>query len=617
MFKNEEDILERCLDSVKSLVDDYILLDTGSSDSSVEIAKRYTQHVLEFPFEDFVKTKNKALEYAKTLNDCSYILWLDADEFVREEDIKIFKKEIKNLKTDKYDLLITNIQDYHNDVIGLVYERPRMWKNSDTYRFEGPGIHEYIPYSGRVSTNKDIKITHKHKEKNKENRNTFYLDILNNFHKKNPNDLRCIFYLARTLYDSHDWSNAITFYRKYREVAKNINYFYMEEYWHTLLDEGICEKMAGNLSASESLFRKAIDYLPDRAEAYFELAILYYFNIKDNWEAIKILEKAEQIEINQEYRLFIDVYSYKYKVLDLLSTLYYETKNYLKAINASRELIKLEHYRSYDPEGRIENNLNWYFKEFESFKKQKYHVNTYFDNIFVINLERRKDRREKIKYKLSMFGINFEFFTAIDGQLLEYFVNLNILARRTSGYIGCLLSHLHVIKTALERGYKRILILEDDIVIHRHINQEFDKIMNEMDWEGKSNWDLLYLGGAHFTDKYKVNEINIEMKEINDEKRESSIWDANNVWSGHAYALNEKMMRFILDWYKENGLILELDRMLASEVQGTGDWNCYSVYPQLFMQHDEISDNTENGEHLNNYLDRFLNKQYSKKEDYR
>jgi len=87
------------------------------------------------------------------------------------------------------------------------------------------------------------------------------------------------------------------------------------------------------------------------------------------------------------------------------------------------------------------------------------------DRIFYINLDKRTDRREQIEKELSDYGItNYERFPAIF---------------RTMGCVGCGLSHLGVLKLAKERGYKRILIFEDDfefLVSKEEFKENIEKI---------------------------------------------------------------------------------------------------------------------------------------------
>ncbi|CAI9385717.1 MULTISPECIES: glycosyltransferase [Bacillaceae] len=124
IVKNEERVLDRCLASVAHLVNEIIIVDTGSTDKTMDIAKKYTSKVYEFEWiQDFSAARNYAAE--KATGD--WILVLDADEYIDEENYQGF---IQGLKRDKgqydtYGVKILNftgeygenlIQNYHDRV---------------------------------------------------------------------------------------------------------------------------------------------------------------------------------------------------------------------------------------------------------------------------------------------------------------------------------------------------------------------------------------------------------------------------------------------------------------------------------------------------------------------
>lgn len=622
MFKNEEEILKRCLDSVKDIVDGYLLVDTGSTDNSLEIANQYEHaYVKEIEFQDFVTTKNEVLDFAEKM-PYTHILWMDADEYILEEDVESFQKAYNIFKQTKYEVLITSIHDFHNEVTGSIYDRPRIWKNIESIKFHGPSIHEYIPYGEENSLSfKDLEVYHQHKTEGKNKKETFefYLDLLHKYENNNPNGpyfRRCLFYIARTYFDSRDWEKCIEYTIKYRKKSEEDQYIFREEYWYSLLDEGKSLKMLGRLDESEEVFKRAISFLSNRAEAYHELALLYYYNMKNPFDAITFLEAAKDLPFPHDNILFINRFCYNHKILDLLGICYAETLYFSKAVQTYEKLLEAPDFKEYCQDDRIINNLE-FFKGNAQIKPERYSINNYFDEVYLINLERRKDRLTRATKKLNEAGISFKRMKAYDGQLLKEFVDETILVRRTPGYLGCLLSHLEVIKTAYNEGHEKILILEDDIIIHRKVNEEFERIMNSMVVENKTEWDLFYLGGGMCTGSFELPETYIDSYPINDETRNVRIWEASHVWSGHAYCLSRKLMKWIIDYYEENGYQYELDRVLAALVQRNENFKCYMSFPQLFMQHDTISDNSEDGNHMTNYMDKFLNKQYSIPEYYK
>lgn len=83
IVKNEEDCLRNCLDSIKDVVDEIIIVDTGSTDNTISIIKEYTDTVYQFDWiNDFAAARN----YAFSLATKEYILWLDADDVLRKKD---------------------------------------------------------------------------------------------------------------------------------------------------------------------------------------------------------------------------------------------------------------------------------------------------------------------------------------------------------------------------------------------------------------------------------------------------------------------------------------------------------------------------------------------------
>jgi hypothetical protein len=104
----------------------------------------------------------------------------------------------------------------------------------------------------------------------------------------------------------------------------------------------------------------------------------------------------------------------------------------------------------------------------------------YIDKIFYINLDRRIDRRTEIEGELSRMGLSGERFPAI---------------QHDKGFIGCSLSHLELIKIAKQRGYKNVLILEDDfqfILTKEKVQDNMTKF-----FESNLSYDIVMLAYNH------------------------------------------------------------------------------------------------------------------------
>ena len=160
IVKNEEKVLSRCLESVKEIVDEIIIVDTGSTDRTKEIASHFTNNIYDFKWiNDFSAARN--FSFSKATKE--YVLWLDADDVIINEDKEKLLKLKETIKQDidfvmmKYNV---GFDEYGN--VNFSYYRERLIKRSINPLWESP-IHEAISPHGNTIYS-DICITHK-KEK--------------------------------------------------------------------------------------------------------------------------------------------------------------------------------------------------------------------------------------------------------------------------------------------------------------------------------------------------------------------------------------------------------------------------------------------------------------------
>ena len=107
IVKNEEKILSRCLDCLRDIADEIIIVDTGSTDNTKEIAKKYTDKIYDFEWiKDFSAARNYSLSFATK----DYIYCADADEVIEPEEQKKFiaLKQVLTPDIDIVQMLYTN-----------------------------------------------------------------------------------------------------------------------------------------------------------------------------------------------------------------------------------------------------------------------------------------------------------------------------------------------------------------------------------------------------------------------------------------------------------------------------------------------------------------------------
>lgn len=139
--KNEEANIDRCLNSIKGLVNDIIIVDTGSTDRTIEIAKNHNANIFQHeivPFS-FSKARNISLQYAIG----SWILHLDADEELSSESISIIENIIR---TDNNEGHICSIDLLSNDGRNGLFKSIRLFKNNPDVRYYRD-CHEEIYFS--------------------------------------------------------------------------------------------------------------------------------------------------------------------------------------------------------------------------------------------------------------------------------------------------------------------------------------------------------------------------------------------------------------------------------------------------------------------------------------
>ncbi len=157
IVKNEEKVLARCLDSVADLVDEVIIVDTGSEDSTKEIAARYTDKVYDFAWvDDFSKARNFAFSKASM----EYIYSADADEVLSEENRERYRKLKAELnpQVELVQMMYANQLAFDSIYNYDVEYRPKLYRRERTFEWVG-AVHEMVRLEP-VIYDSNIVITH-------------------------------------------------------------------------------------------------------------------------------------------------------------------------------------------------------------------------------------------------------------------------------------------------------------------------------------------------------------------------------------------------------------------------------------------------------------------------
>jgi len=158
IVKNESAVLARCLDSLKSLMDEIIIVDTGSTDHTKEIAAAYTDKIYDFPWiDDFAAARNFAFSKCQM----EFIYSADADEVLDacNQERFLYLKEAMLPEVDIVQMYYINCAGEFNTIANFEREyRPKLYRRLRPFVWEDP-IHETVRLEP-VVFDSDIEILH-------------------------------------------------------------------------------------------------------------------------------------------------------------------------------------------------------------------------------------------------------------------------------------------------------------------------------------------------------------------------------------------------------------------------------------------------------------------------
>ena len=323
IVKNEAQNIEKSINSIKNICDEIIIVDTGSSDDTVQICESLGCKIYHYKWEnDFSKARN----YAISLCSNEIIIFLDADEYFtkpldQEDKNKIeeyFKKDIDIVSIYETDIEKSTGEEHHTSYVYKIIKKNLKYKGT---------IHEYIFNENRelkVHLTNEIQLLHTGYSidisRSKVERN---LEILNLIKNKNTMDY---FYLGR---ENLSLDN-------YEEADKNLNLFFSAEdcektiknnniaYLAYIYKLNVMEKLKNKYSNQDILeyllyTKTKIPHIP---EIYFCLGI-YYFekDLKKSLEYFnECIKKNEEFngkyfELNNFLGYQDKIYYYKAKIL--------------------------------------------------------------------------------------------------------------------------------------------------------------------------------------------------------------------------------------------------------------------------------------------------------------
>lgn len=229
IVKNEERNLFKCLESVKDFVDDIIVIDTGSTDQTKDIAQSFGARVFDFEWNnDFAAARNFSIQKSKS----DWNLVLDADEYVEQWDNNVIQEFMRGPRCiGKIKIVSSFIQNKERKY--SQEEVSRLIPNGCFY--SGPIHEQIISDLRRISV--PIVISHTgYENTNKSERN---FQILFKEFQVNPNNPYLLYQIGRQYRATEDYENAFIYFKSmYKYIREDFGYYTdsVVSYLYTLID---------------------------------------------------------------------------------------------------------------------------------------------------------------------------------------------------------------------------------------------------------------------------------------------------------------------------------------------------------------------------------------------
>jgi tetratricopeptide (TPR) repeat protein len=258
IVKNEEEFIGACLDSARPFVDELVVVDTGSTDKTVEIAREHGARVEFFEWcDDFAAARNYAIEHATS----DWILMLDADEQLEPESGPLLRPYADQLPSGAlaYAVLIENKRRTGGAAEDLVrHTVTRFFPRRASLRYVG-AIHEDLVDSSEcklteVLTAGQVRVAHYgydpelYAQRGKDARNTRLLEIV---HAREPENERVLFYLGQQSFVGRRYADAARWLERFVESAHSTPGFWLPEAYQMWVEALV------NLSDDNELARVA------------------------------------------------------------------------------------------------------------------------------------------------------------------------------------------------------------------------------------------------------------------------------------------------------------------------------------------------------------------------
>ena len=363
IVKDEAHIIRECLDSMVSYVDRFDITDTGSSDDTIEVIKKWGEEnnipgeVYEIPWQGFGKSRTVSLQNAKA-GGAEYAWVIDADDKVEGN----FKYPDK-MTHDSYALNIHRgeFNWWRNQIfrlesgweyVGVIHEYANCTgkENAECFRLEGD-----YHIEARTMGNRTKEFGEDQRAKYRKDAHTL-ISCLENEEDPNyePDNLRYVFYVAQSFFDAQDYEDAMGWYEKRAKMGG-----WDEEVWYSVYRVAICKCLLNKpWEEAQDVFLQAWNIRPHRAEPLYQLARIHRQNNNPRLGYL-FAQQAVKIPFPPNDILFLTRDIYDWMCLDELASSAYYAGDMMAGLEASNKLLEEKKFPE-EHKDRIVGNFQQY-----------------------------------------------------------------------------------------------------------------------------------------------------------------------------------------------------------------------------------------------------------------
>lgn len=341
IVKNEEEVLRNCLDSMAGLWDELVVVDTGSTDGTVEIAREYGARIGHFEWvDDFALARN----YAERLCTGDYIWWMDADEvLVAGKDL--VRQIVDEGRRDGVRPQLIFTRDQSGRPVKTYVRQETLHKNNGEWKWIG-AAHNWLSGPAR-DTETGIVIEHTARPSGDRPNHKNILAALRKNLGKGFNE-RDLFYLLRQHWYERNYQEAIALAERLLQQHPG----WPIQRSHAAVIMGGCYYLLGDFTEARSAFLRAIKECGGWAEPYFSLGEMHYRN-REWRDGVTWLLASTTVDAPAEY--FADQSIYEWRRWDLLAVC-------LSKLGRNREaaLYGAVALAARPEDKRLQKNQRWY-----------------------------------------------------------------------------------------------------------------------------------------------------------------------------------------------------------------------------------------------------------------